>query len=62
MAKTITVNTESLGAVTRTKLRKLVKEHGTVSAAARSIGVAPSTFRGWVKALDTKAAAAKASA
>ena len=41
------INTDTLGKLSRTKLRRLIKENGTQAALARSINVSPSTVRNW---------------
>ena len=55
MAKTITLQTEALGRLTRTQLRNLIKEHGSQAALARHLDVSPTTVRSWAWRLRVKA-------
>lgn len=47
MAKANLVQTADHGPISKTRLRKLVKEHGSLAGVARSLQVAPSTVRHW---------------
>lgn len=55
MAKTITLQTEALGRLTRTELRKRIKNAGSQAALARELGVSPTTVRSWAWRLRVKA-------
>lgn len=41
------IKTKEHGKMSRTKLKKAVRQHGTMANYARSINVAPSTVRNW---------------
>ena len=57
MGTAIAINTEKLGRLTLTQYRKLVKEHGTKVAFAKSVGVTSSTVRTWGQRLNEKRSA-----
>lgn len=59
MAKTITLQTEALGRLTRTELRRRIKAAGSQAALARELGVAPTTVRSWAWRLRVLADNAK---
>lgn len=43
-----TINTEKLGTLSRTRLKKLVKENGgTQASLAKNLGTSPTTVRSW---------------
>lgn len=57
MGKAIAINTDKLGRLTWTQYNKQVKEHGSVAAFARKVGVNPSTARTWGERLRSERAA-----
>lgn len=46
-SKPVTIQTNKLGRLSRTALKKRIREAGSQAALAREIGVADSTVRNW---------------